>query len=147
NPSQGRFAANARSGPRTRPPQRQRTGFPASPPGVARPMRRSFCAEAKTPGALFPMDEKNAATKAFIGLGANLGDPGAQVRRALLALAGLPGTRLVAASSLYRSAPVGYTVQPDFDNAVAEVETSLGALALHGERLESVDRLALVRTI
>ena len=76
------------------------------------------------------MDEKNAATKAFIGLGANLGDPGAQVRRALLALAGLPGTRLVAASSLYRSAPVGYTVQPDFVNAVAEVETRLGARAL-----------------
>ena len=93
------------------------------------------------------MDEKNAATKAFIGLGANLGDPGAQVRRALLALAGLPGTRLVAASSLYRSAPVGYTVQPDFVNAVAEVETRLGALALLGELLATEARFGRVRTL
>src|SRR5882672_6540950 len=76
------------------------------------------------------MDEKAAPTKAFIGLGANLGDPEAQVRRTLSALAGLPGTRLVAVSSLYRSAPVGYTVQPDFVNAVAEIETALGARAL-----------------
>jgi len=76
------------------------------------------------------MDEKTASTKAFIGLGANLGDPEAQVRRAFAALAELPGTRLLAASSLYRSAPVAYTVQPDFVNAVAQVETRLGAEAL-----------------
>ena len=68
--------------------------------------------------------------KAFIGLGANLGDPEAQVRRALAALADLPGTRLVTASSFYRSAPVGVVAQPDFINAVAEIETALGARAL-----------------
>jgi len=76
------------------------------------------------------MDKKAASTRAFIGLGANLGDREAQVRRALLALAELPGTRLVAASSLYRSAPVGVGAQPDFINAVAEIETPLGARAL-----------------
>jgi 2-amino-4-hydroxy-6-hydroxymethyldihydropteridine diphosphokinase len=76
------------------------------------------------------MDENAASAKAFIGLGANLGDREAQVRRALLALAGLPGTRLVAASSLYRSAPVGVGAQPDFINAVAEIQTALGARAL-----------------
>ena len=91
------------------------------------------------------MDEKNAATKAFIGLGANHGDPEAQVRRALLALAGLPGTRLVAASSLYRSAPVGYTVQPDFVNAVAQVETRLGAGALLRELLATEARFGRAR--
>ena len=91
------------------------------------------------------MDEKNAATKVFIGLGANLGDPEAQVRRALLALAGLPGTRLVAASSLYRSAPVGYTVQPDFVNAVAQIETRLGAEALLRELLATEARFGRVR--
>jgi len=68
--------------------------------------------------------------KAFIGLGANLGDPEAQVRRAFGALAELPGTRLLAASSLYRSAPVGVVAQLDFVNAVAEVETALTARAL-----------------
>jgi 2-amino-4-hydroxy-6-hydroxymethyldihydropteridine diphosphokinase len=76
------------------------------------------------------MDEKIASTKAFIGLGANLGDPEAQVRRALAALAELPGTRLLAASSLYRSAPVGVIAQPDFINAVAAAETTLTARAL-----------------
>ena len=68
--------------------------------------------------------------KAFIGLGANLGEPRAQVRRAIAALAELPGTRLLAASSLYRSAPVGVGAQPDFVNAVAEIETALAARAL-----------------
>jgi len=52
------------------------------------------------------------------------------VRRALAALAELPGTRLLAASSLYRSAPMGVIAQPDFINAVAAAETTLAARAL-----------------
>ena len=52
------------------------------------------------------------------------------MRRAISALQGLPETRLLTASSLYRSAPVGYEDQPDFVNAVAEIETGLGAKAL-----------------
>jgi 2-amino-4-hydroxy-6-hydroxymethyldihydropteridine diphosphokinase len=63
--------------------------------------------------------------RAFIGLGANLGDTQAQLHGAIQALGGFPQTRLVNASSLYRSAPVGYAQQPDFINAVAEVETAL----------------------
>jgi 2-amino-4-hydroxy-6-hydroxymethyldihydropteridine diphosphokinase len=76
------------------------------------------------------MDEKAESTQAFIGLGANLGDPQAQVRRSLLALAELAGTRLRAASSFYRSAPVSVGAQPDFINAVAQIETTLVARAL-----------------
>jgi 2-amino-4-hydroxy-6-hydroxymethyldihydropteridine diphosphokinase len=76
------------------------------------------------------MNERTVSTKAFIGLGANLGEPQDQVRRAMAALAELPGTRLVAASSFYRSAPVGVVAQPDFINAVAEIATTLGARAL-----------------
>jgi 2-amino-4-hydroxy-6-hydroxymethyldihydropteridine diphosphokinase len=67
---------------------------------------------------------------AYIGLGSNLADPVAQLRRALLALDTLPQTRRLAQSSLYRSAPVGYLDQPDFINAVAKVETGLGPHAL-----------------
>jgi 2-amino-4-hydroxy-6-hydroxymethyldihydropteridine diphosphokinase len=92
------------------------------------------------------MDENAASTRAFVGLGANLGDPQGQLRRALLALAGLPGTRLVAASALYRSAPVGHAAQPDFVNAVAEIETRLGAQALLGELLATEARFGRVRT-
>jgi 2-amino-4-hydroxy-6-hydroxymethyldihydropteridine diphosphokinase len=67
---------------------------------------------------------------AYIALGANLADPVAQVRAGIEALAALPGARLLCASSLYRSAPVGIRGQPDFINAVAAAETALDAHAL-----------------
>ncbi|HLY95878.1 MAG: 2-amino-4-hydroxy-6-hydroxymethyldihydropteridine diphosphokinase [Sideroxydans sp.] len=67
---------------------------------------------------------------AFIGLGSNLADPLAQVSGALEALNGLPRTRVVRSSSLYRSAPVGYLDQPEFINAVAQLETELAPRAL-----------------
>lgn len=67
---------------------------------------------------------------AFVGLGANLGDPARQLEQALDAIGRLPGTRLVRSSSLYRTAPVGYAAQPDFLNAVAEIETALAPRAL-----------------
>lgn len=70
---------------------------------------------------------------AYIGLGANLGDPAAQVLEALERLAGLARTRLIARSRLYRSAPVGYLEQPPFVNAVAGLLTELDAPALHQE--------------
>ena len=63
--------------------------------------------------------------QAFVGLGANLGDPAGQIARALDALAALPGTRLARTSSLYRTAPVGHADQPDFVNAVALLDTAL----------------------
>jgi 2-amino-4-hydroxy-6-hydroxymethyldihydropteridine diphosphokinase len=67
---------------------------------------------------------------AFVALGANLADPAAQVRAGIKALLGLPDSRLVRASSLYRSAPVGICGQPDFVNAVAAMETELTPHAL-----------------
>ena len=62
---------------------------------------------------------------AFIGLGSNLEDPRSQLQHAFTELDGLPETRLVARSSLYRSAPLGYPDQPEFVNAVAEIATAL----------------------
>jgi 2-amino-4-hydroxy-6-hydroxymethyldihydropteridine diphosphokinase len=59
---------------------------------------------------------------AYVALGANIGDPVATVRAALVALGGIPATRLIAASPLYRTAPVGLRNQPDFINAVAALE-------------------------
>lgn len=72
---------------------------------------------------------------AFIGLGSNLADPVAQVTHALEALDRLPRTRILKKSSLYRSAPVGYLEQPDFINAVAQLETELTPRALLDELL------------
>lgn len=67
---------------------------------------------------------------AFIGLGSNLEEPRSQLQHAFVALGQLPGTSLVARSSLYRSAPVGYADQPDFVNAVAKIATALSPQAL-----------------
>lgn len=64
--------------------------------------------------------------RAYVALGANLGDAVAAVRGAIDALDHAPGLRLVRASSLYRSAP--HEAQgPDFINAVAELATTLCA--------------------
>ena len=66
---------------------------------------------------------------ACVAFGANLGDAVATVQQALRAVASLPQTQLVSASSLYRSAP--YEAQgPDFINAVALVQTQLTPLEL-----------------
>lgn len=72
----------------------------------------------------------DAPVTAFIALGSNLDDPQRQVKTAICELAELPQTRLLGASSLYRSAAVGYRDQPDFVNAVAALETRLEPRAL-----------------
>ncbi|MEF7613926.1 2-amino-4-hydroxy-6-hydroxymethyldihydropteridine diphosphokinase [Aquincola sp. MAHUQ-54] len=67
--------------------------------------------------------------RVFVGLGANLGDARGAVQAALQALAGWPGVRVAAASSLYRSAPVD-AGGPDYINAAAELQTLLAPEAL-----------------
>lgn len=68
--------------------------------------------------------------RAFVALGSNLDDPVMQLEHAFNAIGQLPGTRLLARSSLYCSAPVGFQNQPDFINAVALIETALEPHAL-----------------
>ena len=63
--------------------------------------------------------------RAVVALGSNLEDPRAQVRRAFGELDALPATRVLARSSLWSTAPVGYADQPAFVNACALVETTL----------------------
>lgn len=60
---------------------------------------------------------------AYVGLGANLGDPAQALTVAIAALDRIEATRVVRASSFYRSAPVGYAAQPEFVNAVVRLET------------------------
>jgi len=63
---------------------------------------------------------------AYIGIGANLGDALANVGDALVRIAALPSTRLIASSSRYRTAPIDSSGD-DYINAVACIDTSLGA--------------------
>ncbi len=72
-------------------------------------------------------------TVAYVGIGSNLDDPRAQVLKAFEELDRLPHTRVVKKSSLYRSAPLGYAAQPDYVNAVAQLETGLPAERLLAE--------------
>jgi 2-amino-4-hydroxy-6-hydroxymethyldihydropteridine diphosphokinase len=64
--------------------------------------------------------------RAYVALGSNQDDPQRQVLAAFSALDMLPDTRLERRSSLYRTPPWGVTDQPDFINAVAELDTGLG---------------------
>jgi len=75
-------------------------------------------------------------TVAYVGIGSNLDDPVRHVRQAFDELDRLPHTRLAKKSSLYRSAPLGYETQPDFINAVAQLETGLPAERLLAELQE-----------
>ena len=66
----------------------------------------------------------------FLGLGSNLGDKEANIREALGRLARHPNVRLEQVSSLYETAPIGFTEQPDFVNAVVLIETRLSPVDL-----------------
>lgn len=86
-------------------------------------------------------------TRAAVALGSNLDNPEAQVSRGFDGIAALPDTKLVARSSLYRTAPVGYANQPDFVNACALVETRLAPRALLDALLALEKRAGRVREI
>ncbi len=73
--------------------------------------------------------------RAHVAFGGNLGDVERNLRRALEAVGRLPRTRILRVSSLYRTAPVGVTDQPEFVNGALEVETGLGPEALLAELL------------
>lgn len=68
--------------------------------------------------------------RAYIAIGSNLADPVAQANRAIAALKSLPNSELVAVSQLYSSTPMGPQNQPDYINAVAEIQTELTPLQL-----------------
>lgn len=78
-------------------------------------------------------------TLAYVGLGANIGDPGRQIKLAIEELKKLPDTNLVLMSGVYKSAPLGYADQPDFLNAVACLDTGLPAMQLL-ENLQKIEQ-------
>jgi 2-amino-4-hydroxy-6-hydroxymethyldihydropteridine diphosphokinase len=80
-----------------------------------------------------------SVTRAYVGLGANLGDRAAMLRAALEQLAAEPEISLVAVSAFRETDPVGITEQPRFLNAAAAIETELPARELL-DRLLAVER-------
>jgi len=84
-------------------------------------------------------------TRAFIGLGANLGDREATIRAAVDALAEEDGIEVVAVSTLRETEPVGVGPQPRYLNGVAELNTSLRPRALLDCLLATEQRFGRVR--
>lgn len=76
---------------------------------------------------------------AWVGLGSNLEQPREQVQRALRELAELKQTRLLAASPLYATEAIGPAGQPDYINAVAQLDTALTAYQLLSE-LQAIEQ-------
>lgn len=68
---------------------------------------------------------RRVPSRAFLGLGGNIGDTVARMRAALETLVGIPGLAVSAVSPLYRTAAEGGVEQPDFINAVVELRTTL----------------------
>ena len=85
------------------------------------------------------------AVRAYVGLGANLGDRDSTIRRAVTLLGEASGVDVVALSSLRQTAPWGPVEQPAFLNGVAELETELEPRALLEVLLDVERRLGRVR--
>lgn len=93
-----------------------------------------------------PAEELEWVT-AYLGLGANLGNRQKTMRQALEELAAQPTIEVVAVSSLYQTAPVGMTDQPDFLNAAAAIRTTLMPQELLAHILQLEQKLGRLRTV
>ncbi|MBA4542422.1 MULTISPECIES: 2-amino-4-hydroxy-6-hydroxymethyldihydropteridine diphosphokinase [Thermoactinomyces] len=89
----------------------------------------------------------NPQTTAYLGLGANLGDRPGQLKKAIELLHQSEDILVTGVSSVYETAPVGFTRQPDFYNLVVEVKTALSPFALLARVLDIEKKLHRVREI
>ena len=84
-------------------------------------------------------------TKAFVGLGANLGPREVTLLRAVDLLGAEPGVQVLEVSALRETTPVGNVDQPEFLNGAVAVETSLSARELLNALLRVERELGRVR--
>ena len=90
---------------------------------------QAILARARAPTGDRRIDTESVAgrrIRAYIGLGANVGEPDVTLARAVAALADLPGARLRAVSRLYATEPVGFIDQPEFRNAAVALDIRAG---------------------
>ena len=94
-----------------------------------------------------PLKPARTARSAYLGLGSNLGDRRANLARAVERIGAARLTAIAARSSLYATAPVGVTDQPEFLNAVVEVRTALEPVELLDACLGIERELGRIRTV
>ncbi len=86
-------------------------------------------------------------SKAYLGVGTNIGNCIDNLKNVIVSLNLLPMTRVTQVSKIYKTAPVGYSEQDDFYNMVVEVETELTAENLLGACLGIEAGFGRIRTI
>jgi len=86
-------------------------------------------------------------SRAYLGLGSNLGDRLTLLRKAETRLAAVPGIHILARSSIYETEPVGLMHQPWFLNRVLLIETTLDPHALLDVLQQAEDSLGRTRTV
>ncbi len=86
-------------------------------------------------------------SKAYLGIGTNIGNREENLENALISLNLLPLTKVTAISKVYETEPVGYANQDDFLNIAVEVETELTAQNLLGACLGIEAGLGRIREI
>ncbi len=101
--------------------------------------KRTSCVGAMMASHLSLCVAPDTLQTAYIGLGSNQVDPQQQLRRALQTLRDNPKIGVNKVSSLYGSSPVGPPHQPDYVNAVAQIQTALAPLDLLDE-LQAIER-------
>lgn len=83
----------------------------------------------------------------YLGLGSNMGDRESYLRKAVKLLAKREAINVRKVSSIYATAPVGYTAQPDFLNIVLHAETSLSPESLLAVCMSVEQQLDRIREI
>lgn len=86
-------------------------------------------------------------SKAYLGIGTNIGNREENLNNALISLNLLPTTRVTAVSKVYETSPVGFADQDDFLNIAVEIETELTAHNILGACLGIEAGLGRVRSI
>lgn len=86
-------------------------------------------------------------SKAYLGIGTNIGNREENLKNALMSLNLLPLTKVTAISKVYQTEPVGYANQDDFLNIAVEIETDLTAQNVLGACLGIEAGLGRIRNI
>jgi 2-amino-4-hydroxy-6-hydroxymethyldihydropteridine diphosphokinase len=90
---------------------------------------------------------KTQSNNVYLGMGSNLGDRAANLRRAVELIEDLSGTQVLAVSSLYETEPRMYTEQPDFLNGCIKIRTGLPARKLLAALLEIEQTIGRTRQV
>ncbi|MFS8254249.1 2-amino-4-hydroxy-6-hydroxymethyldihydropteridine diphosphokinase [Staphylococcus hominis] len=85
--------------------------------------------------------------QAYLGLGSNIGDRKQQLLKAIDLIGNIKSIKVTKQSSIYETAPIGYTDQPNFLNLCLEIETELSPQQLLKHCLDIEQQLHRVREI